>query len=433
MRFILGSAIAVVFLMNSITVLAQKSSENLKSVQSSAFLGQDWMAGPFHTVHPYALSEGHMLVYKISSQDEVYDIKGTAAARDMIREITATGTLRQRSTAGTIVESAAGRTLNIVETPIRVVSGLVKKADDISSFEEGVLFIPTEIVNATGQLIDGVGELAVTGVRITTGAASTKCSGLGCVEKAGEDIWSGFNSLMGKHNSARRLHNEFGTDPQTQNKTYRKQIDRLAYAESYTATTVKLGVSNAGIEYLSPAMQTVGWYNNGEFVAGYEDAHRRRNFEKKTYAEWGADSDMVAALYRNEAFTKLQRRRLFTALEVLPSLPVRIRFLQTAEAISERSEATTFLAKMEYLKSLSTEGMISSFDLGSSDTTFTDSRGVKTTLIYADYLNWSESLRSKISQDRARGISELRIMGQASPLFVTNARNLGISVTQITQ
>ncbi len=431
MRQIWASLFVAGVAFSPLSTVAQQSQ--LDTVEAANFIGPDWMQGPYHTVDPYASNEGNSLIYRITTPIGSQDVKGTVAARTFIREVTAMETLRQRSTVGTIAGSAAGRTINIVGTPVRVVEGLATKAKNISSVEEGVLFLPKEIVNTSGQLLNGVGELAVTGVRITTGAASTKCSGFNCVEKAGEDIWSGFNSLMGKHNSARRLHNEFGTDPQTQNKAYRKQIDRLAYAESYTATTVKIGGANAGVDYFSPAMQYVGWYNNGEFVAGYEDAHRRRNFEKKTYLELGASDDNIEALYRNEAFTKAQRRRLFAALETIPNAAMRLRFLGDTALVSQRQSAERLIAKAEHLGRVSSQGYATGFDPDAAEITYINPNGSKTSVLYSDYLRWSEGARKQLLQDRNQGLSTLTVLGYASPEFIKNSRALGVQVEQIPQ
>ena len=171
--------------------------------------------------------------------------------------------------------------------------------------------------NTIFQLAKGFEEFGVTIIRISKGAASTKCSGYTCVKKAGTDIWSGFNSLAGKHNASRRLHSEFNTDPETNNKVYRKQIDRLAYANAYTGTTIKLGAGQAGIDYLSDAFMGVGYYNNAEFIVSYEDAHRQRNNEKEILKGWGADTNLVNFFYKNKTYTKKYRRRLFKSLDTI--------------------------------------------------------------------------------------------------------------------
>lgn len=415
----------------AIPSLAQAQGAVLSSVQAVDFLGPDWMQGPHHSVSPYAERQGNLLEYRIQTPQGEQTVQGTVAARARIREITATETLRQRSTSGTILESAGGRMLNVVGTPVRVVEHLGSKAKDISSVEEGVLFLPKEVVGASGKLINGVGELAVTGHRIATSAASTKCEGFQCVEKAGEDVWSGFNSLMGKHNSARRLHSQFGTDPQTDNKDLRRQIDRLAYAESYTATTVKLGVSNAGIEYLSSAMAGVGWYNNGEFVAQYEDAHRQRNFEKETYLAWGAYPDLVEGLYRSSNFTKLQRRQLFTALQNIDDNAMRLRFLSETGFVQDRATARIILAKATDLSILSKDGHVSSFLPNEPNLIYVDNYGRKTALVYADFIDWSENTANRVTQDVNRGVRALRVLGRVSPRFVSEAGRSGLQVEQV--
>ena len=93
-------------------------------------------------------------------------------------------------------------------------------------------------------------SLAATAWRITTSAAGTKCQGFGgCTSKAGRDIWSGFNSLAGKHNAAKEIHYTLGTDPYTDNQVLQRQVDRLAYADAYTSTTDQIWLHHVQCQY----------------------------------------------------------------------------------------------------------------------------------------------------------------------------------------
>lgn len=400
-------------------------------VNAAQFLGADYMESAHHRVAAQAIPDGYLLRYEIETPYERMTVTGTEQTKIRIREIHATEALRQRSTGGAILGSAKDRTTNLVETPYRIGKTLVNRAGDISNVGDAVLFVPEQVGQAAGNLLHGVGELAVTGARITAGAAGTKCSGFSCVEKAGSDIWSGVNSLAGKHNASRRLHAEFGTDPQTQNKAYRKQIDRLAYANSYTGTTIKLGAGQAGIEYLSPAFTGIGYVNNAEFVGQYEDAHRQKNREKDAYLAWGANPEAVETLYKNDAFTKAGRRRLFKALDTLADKDFATRLLHDAANSPDRSHTESHLAVYDYMAALNARGDISAYVNDASMPIIASRNGTLILPVYADYLELTPQLTSNL-QDLSRRSrqSALHVLGYATTGVKQNAKRLGVQVVE---
>lgn len=429
MNLKLAAALTVSFM----TLLGAKANAQARSPQpinAAQFLGADYMESAHHRVSPHAISDGYLLSYEIETPYERMTVTGTEQAKIRIREIHATEALRQRSTGGAILGSAKDRTTNLVETPYRIGKTLVNRAGDISNVGDAVLFVPEQVGQAAGNLLHGVGELAVTGARITSGAAGTKCSGFGCVEKAGSDIWSGVNSLAGKHNASRRLHAEFGTDPQTENKAYRKQIDRLAYANSYTGTTIKLGAGQAGIDYLSPAFTGIGYVNNAEFVGQYEDAHRQRNREKDSYLMWGANPEAVKNLYKNKAFTKLNRRRLFKALDTIPDKAFAVRLIHDAADSPSRSRTESHLAVYDYIAALNMRGDVSAYFSNASAPLIASQDGTLILPVYADYLELTPQLSRELQEISARRQSALHILGYAAPSVKQTARRLGIQIVE---
>ena len=415
------------------TYTAQTNAAQINTTQVNAaqFLGAEYMQSPHHRVLPQAISDGVMLTYTIDTPQQQVSITGTEQAKIRIHEIHATETLRQRSTGGAILDSAKDRTTNLVETPYRIGKTLVNRAGDISNVEEAILFVPEQVLDTAGNLLSGVGELGVTAVRVAKGAAGTKCSGLKCIEKAGSDIWSGVNSLAGKHNASRRFHAEFGTDPQTDNKAYRKQIDRLAYANSYTGTTIKLGAGQAGIEYLSPAFTNVGYVNNAEFVGQYEDAHRQKKHEKVILESWGADPQAIDNFYANTAYTKANRRRLFRALNTLQDKPFAVTLFYGASDIDQRYEADSHVLTYEYIASLAANDEVAAYIANSADPLIALRNGTVILPIYADYLTWSPQLENSLqnlSHSGQRG--SLHVLGYAGPRVKQLATQRGIQVVE---
>ena len=400
-------------------------------LEAAQFLGAEYMQSPYHRVLPIAISDGVMLQYLIETPRERMTVIGTEQAKTRIREIHAAAQLRQRSTGGAILGSAKDRTTNLVETPYRIGKTLVNRAGEIDNVGDAALFIPKQVGHVAENLLHGVGELGVTALRITKSASNTKCSGFNCVEKAGSDIWSGVNSLAGKHNASRRLHAEFGTDPQTDYKAYRKQVDRLAYANSYTGTTIKLGAGQAGIDYLSPAFTGVGFVNNAEFVGQYEDAHRQKTFEKKTYATWGADPRAIEGLYKSDAFTKLNRRHLFQALSAIPDKAFAVRLVHDAANSPDRSHTKSHLATTDYIAGLAQSGEIAAYEMNGPMPLIVSRNGTLILPVYADYLTLTPRLENYLQDLRRRSPrAELHVLGHASPNAAQAAKRLGVQLVE---
>lgn len=408
-----------------------------QDVDADGFLGAEFMQSPLHSVAPMATVDGPMLRFTVRTADETIRVIGTEQTKMLIREIRATDALRQRTVLEAMAGAAKDRTTNLVSTPYRLSKVLVDRAGDIDDPEEALMFVPQQVGGIVGDLLNGLGELTVTGARISTGAAATDCSGLGCVEKARDDIWSGVNSLAGKHNAARRLHREFGTDPDTQNDAYRREIDRLSYAEAYTSTTIKLGAGQAGIDYLSQAFVAVGYVNNGEFIGQYEDAHRQRNFEKTTLLGWGVKPNVIDGFYQNKAFTKQHRRRLFAALDALPDKAFAVDLFQGAADTRLRYEADRHVATYIYIAALSKNGKIAAYAGAASDP-LTPKPLIVThddTVIwpiYADYLAATPEIIAALDYLASRsGHGAVHVLGRISAEIAQQAYDLGIDVVEL--
>jgi len=404
----------------------------LQPIQAQVHLGAEWMQGPHHRVLPTALSDGRMIIYTIVSREGETRIKGTAATREFIREVAVTEVLRDRSTAGAMLGATKKGALNLVETPVRVVKSVAGKVGKIDSVGEAVLFVPKETVNVAGGLLDGVGELLVTGKRITTGVAGTRCSGTECFTKAGRDVWSGLNSITGKHGVAQELHNEFGTDSETRNKAYRRQIDRIAYADSYTGTVVEFGAGNAGVQYLSATVVGVGYYDNGEFVTGYQDAYRRRNYEKDQLVSWGLDRQQVEAFYKSKVFTKKQRDRFFLALEAINNNEMRRRLFQDAASIDNYSLAKGDVIRADYIAAFDRQKAVNAYAPNGPQVSLIANNGTRVIPIYADYLDESPALTQNIFAARGTGFTEIHVLGKASQRLIKRARTMGVRVIEVT-
>lgn len=385
-------------------------------------------------VAPMATVDGLMLRYTVRTADGPITVIGTEQTKTFIREIQATEALRQRTIIGTMAGAAKDRTTNLVATPYRLTRDLVDRANDVDGPEDALLFVPKQVGGIVGDLLNGVGELTVTGARISKGATGAACSGLGCVEKARDDIWSGVNSLAGKHNAARRLHREFGTDPGTHNEAYRREIGRLSYAEAYTSTTIKLSAGQAGINYVSPAFVAVGYVNNAEFVGQYEDAHRQRNLEKSVLLSWGIEPQEVNEFYQNSAFTKLQRRRLFAALDALPDKSFAAALFRTAAKAHLRHEADRFVATYAYIAALSKDGKIAAYAGSTSPTPqplIVTHDGRVIWPIYADYLTLTPDVRTAFDYLASRsGRGAVHVLGRASQETARQAHNLGLELVE---
>ena len=408
-------------------------------VDAASFLGADLMQSPLYRVEPEAWNDGYANTYRITTPKYTYVVQGTQQARIRLREIEATEMLKQKSTAGMAGKAVVERTLNLAATPARAVQGAVDRFGAAENVGDALMVVPSGAAEIVGNLAVGLKELGATGWRITTSAAGTKCQGLGgCVSKAGEDIWSGVNSVVGKHAAAQEIHTALGTNPYSQNKVLQRQVDRLAYADAYVSTAVKIGYTWSGVDILDPLATGVGYYNNGEFVAAYEDAHKGRNREKALLRGWGVSDDDVVKLYASDAFTHISRTQLAKAVSTFGTNDYKARMIREAASSPTRFVAEARVQVFQYLAEMSGSGRIKAFVADLPSAVALDTDGTLILPFAADYLRWTPELAPTITNLSALtgpgtnypGAS-IHVLGQASPMFKSRAEALSVRVMEI--
>ena len=400
------------------------------------FIGAENMQTDLYTIAPKAYNDGYINTYEIITKDHDYYVQGTAKALETLREIKATKILKGTPTVVAAGKSFAERTVNLVETPIRIMNGGFGRLEEARTNRQKVMAVSSGVGDIFSNMAHGLGQLAVTGKRIVTSASGTKCANFGdCAGKAGRDVWSGFNSVVGKHNAARRLHIRLGTDPYTDNKVLQREIDRLAMAESYTGTTYKIGVGNAGIPVWSDWTRGVGYVNNAEFVASYEDAHKRRRAEKKLLTSWGVDKNSIETLYRNPAFTHTTRTRLVQTLSHISFPEYRVKLVKDAANTPTRAAAYSRLQVLAYLAKLERDGQTQGYVTNFTSTIAFSDDGALILPFSVDYMKWTPEMANLVENYAAFSKShpdykraEIHILGQASPTFLKQSKAQGIVV-----
>jgi len=404
------------------------------------FLGQELMKSDLHEVHEQAWNDGYANTYKIITDRHVYYAQGTKTAKKRIHEIEATDILRKQTpfhaAGGTILDRSA----NLIETPIRAIAGARARNEEAASVNDKLMMVPTGIGGVLKNLAGGMKELGVTGLRITRGVGGTRCASLGaCVGKAGRDIWSGMNSITGKHEASRLVHRTVGTDPYTDNKVLQNQVDKLAYTNAYTGLGFKVGLANAGIPVLSPYTTGVGYYNNAEFVAQYEDAEKRRNLEKAMLLnQWSLEQSVIDGFYGNKNFTDTTRTQFLQAAAKLNSPDARANAIMDAASSETRYVAESKLDIYRYLSTLDEAGDIDGYVQGSSSAIAATKTGTLILPFTGDYISWTDEIAAPIGQFAALAGPgkqyanvEIHILGLSSPTFKQRTEALGVRVVEI--
>jgi hypothetical protein len=409
-------------------------------VPAEDYLGPDLMEGDLYQVSAEAWNDGYTNTYEIKTEDNVYYAQGTENAEKRIHEIRATHFLSKRSVPEAIGISVGNRGKNLVETPIRAFKGGMDRSSEAEGFTGTLLVFRTGIVGVLGNLANGIKEIGVTGLRITGSAAGTRCSGIGsCVGKAGKDAWSGLNSITGKHAAANRIHLSVGTDPYTDNEVLQKEVSRIAYADAYTGLSFKIAAANAGIPFFSPYSTGVGYYNNVEFLAQYEDAEKRRDIEKeKLLAEWDVEQSTIDGLYNNPSFTHTTRTQLLAAMEKVDSPEARIGALGTAADSDTRYVAENKVAIYQYLADLDEAGELAGFVEGSGGMIAATNEDSLILPFKGDYISWTDEIAAPITNfaalvdpDQKYSTAEIHVLGLTSPLFKEKVEALGLKLLEI--
>lgn len=404
------------------------------------FLGPELMKSELHEVDAQAWNDGFANTYKITTADNVFYAQSTRTAKKRIHEIEATEILRKQSVfhaaGGTILDRGA----NLVETPIRAIAGARERNDGATTVNEKLMLVPTGIGGVLENIAGGIKELGVTGLRITRGVGGTRCSGPGqCVKKAGRDIWSGMNSLTGKHEASRLVHSTVGTDPYTDNKVLQNQVDRLAYTNAYTGLGFKFGLSGAGIPVLSPYTTGVGYYNNAEFVSQYEDAEKRRNLEKAMLlGEWNVEQAAIDGFYANKNFTNTTRTQFLQAAANLNSPEARVNAFADAASSETRYVAESKVDIYRYLSDLDQAGKLDGFVDDAPTAIAATKDGTLILPFTGDYISWTDEIAAPVTQfaalagpGKTYSKAEIHVLGLTSPMFKQRTQALGIQVIEI--
>ena len=400
------------------------------SLEVGAFLPEALQESEAHQVKAVTPTDEMRLAYLIETDRGPQIVIGTEQARRRITEIKATAALRERSTTGAVAESLGERLINLVQTPVRLSQDLWGRLADVDDVGDALTFAPVLVYDVSEDLIDGTGEMFVTVARITTAATQSSCDNRQqCLNEAFADIGSGINSLAGKHNDARVLHAEFGTDPGTLNAEYRREIDRLSYATSYFSTALKLGGGQAGIPYVSPAFVGVGYVNNAEFVGQYKDAHRQRNFEKHIYRTRGFDEASIEAIYSGSTYSKQMRRQVFQALQAIEDEQLAAYMFEDLARAEDRYRAGRQLQILAYMSDLLEDPTLRLFSLDGAYPIFQKSDGSLLAVTQRDYATWqspfSEEVASLQRAAQRRPIS-LHVLGAFDSQVLAQAKAMNV-------
>jgi len=430
LRAILRSlTVSVIFVPSGVGVMAHAAQIN--TVRALDFIGAEWMESSQHRVAPTAKNNGHINSYTIETNHGTFIIDGTEQARAFIREIVAAEELRQKSTVGMVGTAVKERVVNLVKTPLEVVNAVGDRIDTVSSVEDAILLAPRTSIDVGEKLLNGAGEMIYTGNRLIKSASGTKCTSLGnCLSEAGEDIFSGINSVVGKHNSARRLHARYGTDAETRNPILQREIDRLSYAQAYTKTGIRVFAPNTGFSEFDSYRDAVGFYDNSETVAGYKDAFKPRINQIKRLEARGIHPDLIKAFYKNENYTKKEKVALIDSLERLDPQANIGSFIEDAAQANTSYAAKSFVDNYRYLSYLQATQGIQNFK-GTTKPIAITHDGHHILTLKADYLNWTPQAENVVRDVARLPKSEIHILGHASADFKRRALELGVRIVEI--
>lgn len=404
------------------------------------FLGEDLMTSDLHEVQEQAWNDGFTNNYKIITDKHVYYAQGTQTAKKRIHEIEAIETLRKQTPIHAAGGTILNRSANLIETPIRAVAGARARNQDAETVNDKLMLVPKGIGGVLKNLAGGIQELGVTGLRITKGVGGTRCAGIGqCIGKAGRDIWSGMNSVTGKHEASRLVHRTVGTDPYSDNQVLQNQVDKLAYTNAYTGLGFKFGLANAGIPFLSPYTTGVGYYNNTEFVAQYEDAEKRRNLEKAMLLDgWGLDQAVIDRFYGNKNFTDTTRTQFLQAVKKLSGTDARINAIVDAASSETRYVAESKLEIYRYFSIMDEAGDLDGYVQSTSSAIAATKTGTLILPFTGDYISWTDEISAPITEfaalaglEKLYNSAEIHILGLSSPMFKQRTEALGLQVIEI--
>lgn len=412
--------------------------ETARFLATSEFIAPNLLESALYTVDPRTYNDGETNTYKVETPDHVYVVKGTAEAINLFREIEVIDLLRQQSMIGTAKDAVAARLANFVNTPARAVDAVARHANRVESAKDAMFFLPSGAAAIASNLVDGISEVGVTGLRLTENAANTDCEIYQCAKDVSEDAWYAVNSVLGKHTDVKNLHLKHGTDPESDNEVLRRAVDRLTYTEAYSGTAFKFALGAASLPVVAQTATGIGYYNNAEYLSRYQDALALETRDKKRLATWGAKAGVIENFYGNDAFTRPMRSALVASLSLGAFEDVRVDLIDLASQVSDRDDAGNILKEYAYMGRLDVaEGARVSLINGSFPRVTTQA-GTIIIPLAADYAMWTVKASSLVKEINANITSssnlhavQIHLIGQSSPRFKLESRKLGTEVVDI--
>ncbi|NNC37928.1 MAG: hypothetical protein HKO02_10760 [Hyphomonadaceae bacterium] len=411
-------------------------------VKSADFLPGELLESPFHLVAAAAHNDGFANAYEIETEDYVFVVQGTELALRRILEIEATERARDISSLKTVGGTAAKKTGNLVATPYRFLKAGFNRTKKVDSAKDALLLVPSGVGEVLGKVGTGIYEMGKTGVGVAKDGVEAVADGDGdrcsvgeCARDAGSTLKSGFDSLTGTKSRARRLHQELGTDPFTDNHLLQRQVARVAYSGSLTSAGFSVGLGFVGVPAFNAYASGVGYYNNAEYLAQYSDPDARREQERALLESWGADPTHIDNLYSNDAFTPTTRTRLVQSLSKVNSPEERLNILAAAVPMRSRYLVNVQLRTLRHMVELQQKGGRILTLQRAPLTIVKRTDGTEVLTIAADHLKWTPLVTDYIGQfaqlptQGAR--KEVHILGAGSKLFKRKAKALDLRVVEI--
>ena len=313
-----------------------------------------------YRVEHRVVSDGFLNTYSVSSfvndRQGPVAVRGGSVLREYIHELGALRELRDKSTAGVVLNATGKAGIEILTAPGRAIGSLISAVRDPEGTWKTVKEVPSGVVGLFEYAGEetakayGSAKKAVVGESKERGAARESLRSKAESEAEAYALrWAGYSS------AEKELYAKLGVDPYTQNEQLRSEIRRVAGAESAVNIAAKFVPGVGGLALVGDINKVL---KVSREIATFSDPRKLKEKQSAQLVDAGYGASVVRDLFANSSVSPTQ---LTMAAETLLALaPIRgssgvarrLAGAKSRESFIALLEAAGYLARLHRIKPL---------------------------------------------------------------------------------
>ena len=439
------AAFGVLVMVLSSSVVHAETYETPASHRASVVIPAELREGKLFTVDPTVYSDGYLYLITVKSSYGTYRIRGLDTLRQRVYELEVLEQLEEFSDSKVFLDAAQQAGVDIVMAPVRGVGKVVDAVSNPDETWKKLKGVPSGIGRLFGDAVDTIdsGFTSVqefVGDQFSSGSESKK----GRAKKKGEkgkndDLTDKAVDRATKEGlkyvgySARESewYERFELDQFTTNAPLRERITRVAAVNSAVKFSSRFLPGLGQLKLVSDINRGLSAVDR---INSYKSPEEQRKSNDGMLEAMGCSTSERARFLDNSAFSPSDKTRLVANLGKLSAAKNRCAVIVDAARVVSPEVVRVFLQSIGYLTRNGIVVLRFLDDGAFPIAVAKDSRVIAPLAL--DYVAWTKEVAEATKKLRLAASKvgyremEIHLAGQASPRTLSEAKRLGVVVTQ---